>query len=185
MKIVADDQAYKSTSSALKAGNIKQFQEPVQQTTNAGFELLSINAQMVMQQARMDTAQKEIANQQAVIANANDTLESLSSRYTKDDLYAFLERSVRSLFYQTYILACDFAKKAEAAFIFERGPQSSPCIQFGYWDPSRDGFASLIFQKSCSTWISRGTISAASSPLLSTYPVSSDPTPSSVLLCDS
>ena len=55
---------------------------------------------------------------------------------------------MRTTFYQVYTLAYDLAKKAEAAFLFERGPiqaqqlapSGSPSfIQFGYWDPTRDG----------------------------------------------
>jgi Tc toxin complex TcA C-terminal TcB-binding domain/Neuraminidase-like domain/Salmonella virulence plasmid 28.1kDa A protein len=142
MKMVADDHTYNSTSSSRKATNIKQYQERVQQANNAGYELLNINTQIVAQQTRIDTANQEIANQTAVIANAQGTLDFLKNKYTNDDLYAFLENSVRSLFYQTYTLAYSLAKKAESAFVFERGPQSSTFIQFGYWDPSRDGLQS-------------------------------------------
>lgn len=142
MKIIADDHSFNSTSSARKATNIKQYQDRVQQANNAGYELLNINTQMVTQQARIDTANQEITNQAAAIANAQETLDFLKSKYTNDDLYAFLENSVRSLFYQTYALAYNLAKKAEAAFVFERGPQSGTFIQFGYWDPSRDGLQS-------------------------------------------
>jgi hypothetical protein len=88
---------------------------------------------------------QEITNQHAVIANAQETLDFLRSKYTNDDLYSYLENSVRTVFKQTYNLAYELGKKAEAAFLFERGPQAagnSPFIQFGYFNPSWDGLQS-------------------------------------------
>lgn len=65
----------------------------------------------------------------------------MNSKYTNSELYTYMENSVRTTFYQMYTLAYELAKKAEATFIFERGPQASatPFIRFGYWDPKRDG----------------------------------------------
>ena len=39
-------------------------------------------------------------------------------------------------------MAYDIAKKAEAAYIFERGGQPGSFIQFGFWNASRDGLQS-------------------------------------------
>jgi Tc toxin complex TcA C-terminal TcB-binding domain len=63
----------------------------------------------------------------------------LRSKYTNQELYAWMESQVRPLYYQAYTLAYDLAKKAEKVFRFERGLQDSNFIQFGYWDPAYDG----------------------------------------------
>ncbi|KAH8796017.1 hypothetical protein F5882DRAFT_287560, partial [Hyaloscypha sp. PMI_1271] len=125
-----------------KATYIRQYQERVQMANNAGFELANINTQMVTQQTRVNTAAQEITNQQKQIENTAEVVDFLKSKYTNDDFYSWIESSVRTLFYQTYTMAYDLAKKAEAAYIFERGPQTSPFIQFGYGDPSHDGLQS-------------------------------------------
>ena len=57
-----------------------------------------------------------------------------------------MEGALRTLYYQTYTLAFDMAKKTERALLFERtkpvqpGAQTQPSIiQFGYWDGGHDG----------------------------------------------
>jgi len=92
---------------------------------NAGFELANINTQMVTQQTRINTAAQEITNQQKHIENTAEVVDFLKSKYTNDDLYSWIESSIRTLFYQTYTMAYDLAKKAEAAYILCRSAKSS------------------------------------------------------------
>ena len=102
-----------------------------------------INKEMVVQQARIASTTQDINNQQKIMDNAQETLDFLTTKYSNDQLYAYLEGSVRTTFYQMYTIAYDLAKKVEATYLFERGPQvmdaSKPFIRFGYWDPSHDG----------------------------------------------
>jgi len=110
------------TRDARRPAYIKQYQDRIFQANAAGHELININAQMVTQRTRIAAANREIANQQQTLDHAAEMLDFIKSKYTNDDLYAFLEGTVRTLCYQTYTLAYDVAKKAEAAYVFERGP---------------------------------------------------------------
>ncbi|KAG4442597.1 hypothetical protein IFR05_001927 [Cadophora sp. M221] len=148
MRIESDGHSFNSSDAGRKATNIKQFQERVQAANSAGYELMNINKQIITQNSRIQAAAQEVTNQQKIIDDAQESLDFLTSKYTNDELYAFLEGQVRTTFYQTYTLAYDLAKKAEAAFLFERGPiqaqqlapsGSASFIQYGYWDPARDG----------------------------------------------
>jgi hypothetical protein len=109
----------------------------------AGLEFEHINTQITAQQTRVQMANQDIANQPQLIDNANEVSEFLKNKYTNDELYAWLEGSVRTSMYQTYLLAYDLAKKAEQAFRFERRPTSAQraldFISFGYFNPARDG----------------------------------------------
>lgn len=87
-------------------------------------------------------AAQEIKNQQKQIENTAEVIEFLKSKHANDLLYSWLEDSIRTLLYETYKLAYDTAKKAESAYIFERGPQTVPFIKSGYWEASRDGLQS-------------------------------------------
>jgi hypothetical protein len=49
---------------------------------------------------------------------------------------------VSGVFFQTYRLAIDLAKRAEKAYRFELGLDHSDFIQFGYWDSLRKGLLS-------------------------------------------
>jgi uncharacterized coiled-coil protein SlyX len=142
LKVDADTHSWNSTNSGRKATYVKQYQERIQAANVAGYELININTQMVTQNTRITVAAQEIANQQKQIDNTAETLDFLTNKYTNDQLYGWLEGSVRTLLYQTYTMAYDMAKKAEAAYLFERGPQMSPFILFGYWDSSHDGLQS-------------------------------------------
>src|SRR5262249_23317281 len=63
----------------------------------------------------------------------------LRSKYSSQELYAWMDGSLRTLSRQAYSLAYDLAKKAEKTFRFERGLSTSAFIQPGYWEGAYDG----------------------------------------------
>src|SRR5262249_23216487 len=77
-------------------------------------------------------------NQQKQIDNAQEVEDFLRNKYTNEELYSWMQDSVRGLYYQAYILAYDIAKRAEQVFRFERQTDAN-FIQFGYWDAAHDG----------------------------------------------
>ena len=122
-----------------KAGFLRQLQDRVQQANVAGYEIKNIDKQSLTQQIRISIAQQEITNQQKQIDNAQEVEEFLRNKYTNQELYSWMEGSVRTLYYQAYTLAYDLAKRAEKVFRFERGLTTSNFIQFGYWEAAYDG----------------------------------------------
>lgn len=109
----------------------------------AGLEYNHINTQIDAQNARINIANIEIANQQKVIDNAQEVNDFLKNKYTNDELYSYLQTTTRTALYQTYKLAYDVAKKAELAYRYERRPTSVESavnhISFGYFNQARDG----------------------------------------------
>jgi hypothetical protein len=149
IRIGADHLSFQSSSASRKAGHVRGFHERIHQTNQAGRDIKSIDKQILAQRIRVNIAEQEITNQQKQIDNAQEVDEFLRNKYTNDDLYSYMEGSLRTLYYQTYTLAYDLAKKAERAFQFERvkptqsGSQTaSNFIQFGYWDAAHDGLLS-------------------------------------------
>ena len=114
------------------------------QANNAGYELKSIDKQISAQEQKIVMAGQDITNQQQVIDNASEVQEFLKNKYTNQDLYSWMEGNVRSLYYQTYTLAYQLAKRAEKAYCFERAidPADANFISFGYWESNRDGLLS-------------------------------------------
>jgi hypothetical protein len=53
-----------------------------------------------------------------------------------------MQGEISTIFFQSYQLAYDLAKKAERCYRFERGITNSNFIQFGYWDSLRKGLMS-------------------------------------------
>ncbi|RSL72919.1 hypothetical protein CEP53_000933 [Fusarium sp. AF-6] len=61
------------------------------------------------------------------------------TKYTNKQLYSWMEKSLRSLYYQAYTLALNTARKAENSLSFEQGRKISLLRPGGYWDSSHDG----------------------------------------------
>jgi hypothetical protein len=133
---------YQSTSAGRKGGLLRQLQDRVQQANVAGYELKSIDKQILTQQIRINIAQQEITNQQKQIDNAQEVEDFLRNKFTNQELYSWMDGEVRTLHYQAYTLAYDLAKRAEKVFRFERGLATSSFIQYGYWDATHDGLLS-------------------------------------------
>jgi hypothetical protein len=139
MQTDANKLSSESTSAARKGGFLRQLQDRVQQANLAGLQIKEIDKQIIRERIRINIAQQQITTQQNQIANAQEVEEFFLSKYTKEELYLWMEGAIRTLYYQTYTLAYDLAKKAEQVYRFERGLSSSNFIQFGYWDSDHDG----------------------------------------------
>jgi len=142
LQIVSSVSSFQSSRASRKAGFLRQLQDRVQQANIAGFEIKNIDKQMLTQQIRINIANQEITNQQKQIDDAKEVEEFLSSKYTNQELYSWMEGQIRTLYYQAYTLTYELAKKAEKVFRFERGLSTSNFIQFGYWDAGYDGLLS-------------------------------------------
>ena len=138
-QIVAGNRSFSSTNAGRKASFLRQLQDRVQQANVAGYEIKSIDKQLLTQQIRIKITEQEITNQQKQIDNAQEMEDFLRNTYTNKELHVWMESQVRTLYYQAYTLAYDLAKRAEKVFRFERGLTTSNFIQFGYWDPAYDG----------------------------------------------
>ncbi|HET8851151.1 MAG TPA: hypothetical protein VFN02_01380, partial [Ktedonobacteraceae bacterium] len=64
------------------------------------------------------------------------------SKYTNQELYDWMISQISGVFFQSYQMAYDLAKRAERAYQFERGLSTSNYIKFGYWDSLRSGLLS-------------------------------------------
>ena len=142
MQAYSNHLIYQSTSAGRKGGFLRQLQDRVQQANVAGYDIKSIDKQMLTQQIRINIAQHEITNQQKQIDNAQEVEEFLRNKYTNQDLYSWMDSQIRTLYHQAYNLAYDLAKRAEKVFRFERGLTTSNFIQYGYWKGAYDGLFS-------------------------------------------
>lgn len=125
---------------STRSGFLRSRQDRIQLANVAGYELMSIDKQILAQQVRIDMANNEIANQQAQIDNSKEVLDFLNAKYTSEQLYTWLDGQTRLLCYSAYTIAYDIAKRVEKAYRFERPRESDRTfIQFGYWDPTHDG----------------------------------------------
>ena len=102
-------------------------------------ETAQIEKQIAAAQIRLAMAEKELENQELQIEHSQATDEYMRSKYTNQQLYDWQVRQVASIYFQSYQLAYDMAKRAEKCFQHERGDATATFVQFGYWDSLKKG----------------------------------------------
>src|SRR5262249_56809643 len=106
-------------SSALSAtmGGYRQRKEDWEfQGRQAAGEITQIDKQIAAAQVRLAITGKELANQDLQIEQSQATDEYLRSKYTNQQLFDWHGRQVATLYFQSYQLAYDMAKRAEKSF---------------------------------------------------------------------
>jgi len=109
------------------------------QAQQATTEIAQIDKQIAAARVRLAIAEKELENQELQIEHSQATDEYMHSKYTSQQLYDWQVRQVTSIYFQSYQLAYDMAKRAEKCFQFELGDPSATFVQFGYWDSLKKG----------------------------------------------
>jgi len=102
-------------------------------------ELEQIDKSIAAADLRKSIAEKELDNHQIQIDNAKAVDDFMHSKYTNEELYQWHIGQIAAVYFQSYKLAYDLAKRAERAFRFELGLQDSSYINFGYWDSLKKG----------------------------------------------
>ncbi len=105
-------------------------------------EIEQIGKSIAAAELRIAIAEKELENHVLQIDNAKATDDFMRSKYTNQELYQWQVGQISGIFFQSYQLAYDLAKRAERCFRFELGLQDSSYIQFGYWDSLKKGLLS-------------------------------------------
>jgi hypothetical protein len=127
---------------ARKAGLISQLQERRQEANSTGRAIKVTDKQIETMQIRLSMCENEIKQQRLVVEHAAAISDFLRSKYTSEQLYSWYEGNLRTLFYQTFLLTNELAKKAQKVYKFERGDDSVDYLGQSYWDSSRDGLLS-------------------------------------------
>jgi hypothetical protein len=135
--------AASSTFQANKAARLAQAvireHDWVLQCNSAAAEITSIDSQRLAAEIAARAATEELQQARLSRDQSAAVLEFLSAKYTDQELYTWMVSQVSALYFQSYQLAYDMAKKAERAMRRELGLQDSDHIQFGYWDSLRKG----------------------------------------------
>lgn len=111
------------------------------QATTASKELENIEVQIKGSELKIKLAEKELKNHDLQVQNAKAVDEYMRSKYTNKELYEWMITQVSQVYFQSYQLAYDFAKRAEKCYQFELGTDKT-YLQFGYWDSLKKGLLS-------------------------------------------
>ena len=120
------------------AGYERRYDDWQLQARIAERELASIDRQIAAAEIRKKIAETDLKNHDLQIENAKKSDEFMRSKFTNKELYEWMIGEISSVYFKSYQLAHDFAKKAERAYRFELGNDDS-FISFGYWDSMKKG----------------------------------------------
>ncbi|MDZ8263102.1 neuraminidase-like domain-containing protein [Nostoc sp. ChiQUE01b] len=140
--VLANIENYEANKASINAGHDRRWDDWKFQENLANKELEQIEEQIDAAELRIKIAEKELDNHIIQIENAKATDEFMRSKYTNEELYQWQIGQISGVYFQSYRLAYDLAKRAERCFRFELGLQDSSYIQFGYWDSLKKGLLS-------------------------------------------
>lgn len=88
---------------------------------------------------RVAIAEKELTNLEEQIDRAKTVEAWMKDKYTNERLYEWMVRQLSSVYFATYKLAYDMARRAERSLQYELGRPELSFIEFGYWDSLKKG----------------------------------------------
>lgn len=131
-KAFEDD--YRAGHSEKMALHVRRDMGNILQANEAAGEIMQIDKQVLAARIRIEIAKHDLATQEKQIRNAGVAEEFLTSKYTNETLYAWLEARAVELYFQYFQVASDWARKAERSFRFNLGLTTSNFIKPGVWD---------------------------------------------------
>ncbi len=131
-----------AAQAATMASYIRREQDWTFQVNAAAADLVQIDKQIVAADIRIQIAEKELANHKQQIENAKAMELFLQDKFTNQELYQWMKEQLFDVYKQSYNLAYEMAKKAEKAYRYEIGTETSGFVQYGYWEDSKQGLVS-------------------------------------------
>lgn len=102
-------------------------------------EIQQIKRQSLAAERRRDVALRELNNHQRQMEHAAEVQDFLRNRFTKQELYLFLQQETATLYRQAYNLATKTAREAQQAFWYERGDSRRNFLQEVMWNSLHEG----------------------------------------------
>lgn len=127
-----------SLSSTL-GGYQRRQDDWTHQANLATKELEQVAKQIAAAEIRLAITEAELENHDLQIQNTKQVDEFMHSKYTNQELCSWMIGQLSAIYFQSYQLAYDVAKRVERTYRFELGLTDSDFIQFGYWDSLKKG----------------------------------------------
>jgi Tc toxin complex TcA C-terminal TcB-binding domain/Neuraminidase-like domain/Putative peptidoglycan binding domain len=129
--------------SATLGGFQRRQDDWTHQAELATKELKQVQKQIAAAEIRLAISEHELQNHELQIEHSKEVDAYMrSQKFTNQELYNWMLGKLSGIYFQSYQLAYDVAKRAERAYRHELGLKDSNFIQFGYWDSLRKGLLS-------------------------------------------
>jgi len=122
---------------------IRRDQEWTLQANLAAREIIVLDKQITSADIKIQVAEKELENHKQQIENTKEVELFLKDKFTNQELYQWMKEQLFVVYKQSYNLAHEMAKKAEKAYEYEMGTETTsfitPAFIQYYWDNSMQG----------------------------------------------
>ncbi|MEJ7599773.1 MAG: hypothetical protein WKG01_17835, partial [Kofleriaceae bacterium] len=113
--------------------------EWVQRHNQAVLELAHVDKQLIGARIREELAHAELAVHDRQQSHAEENVRLLRDKFTNEALYAWLGQELYRLYDGAFALVLDLAKRAQRAFRFELGQDTTRFIGADYWQDGQSG----------------------------------------------
>ncbi|MFE6737735.1 Tc toxin subunit A-related protein [Streptomyces tubercidicus] len=124
---------------SVLASHARRAQDWEHQRAMAATELPQIDKQILAAEIRHRIAEQELRHHDSQRANAAAEDEFQRTKFTNKELFDWMVGQLSAVYFQSYQLAFDLAKRAERCFRHELGLSDSNYVRYGYWDSLRKG----------------------------------------------
>ena len=139
LEMIARQHNRDATMASIKGGYDRRWDDWKLQERLASLELAQIDEQIAAAEVRKAIGEEDLANHDLQTENASQVDTYMRDKFTNRELYGWMVSQISALYFQSYQLAYDLAKRAERAYRHELGLTDSNFIQFGYWDSLKKG----------------------------------------------
>ncbi|WP_146157796.1 neuraminidase-like domain-containing protein [Enhygromyxa salina] len=141
LSMASAEYSYHANQAAITAGYNRRSEDWDLQLSQAEREITRIDRDIIAAEIRRDIATRELDNHDHQAEQSRDLDRYMRGKFTNLELYDWMVGQLSTLYFQTYQLACDLAKRAERAYRLELAIPSDdpPIIKHGYWDSLRNG----------------------------------------------
>ncbi len=134
--------AYSANKSTTDASYERRWTDWKLQERLAKKELKQVEKQIISAEIRLALAEKDRDNHSLQLSQSRDVRDFLSGKFTNQELYGWMVSQTSAIYFQSYKLAYDLAKRCEKAHQRETGEYSSTYIAYGYFDSMKKGLLS-------------------------------------------
>ena len=142
LSLAADIENYQATRASIEGGHERRWAEWKLHEKLADKEIEQIEKQILAAEIRKAISENDLKNHNMQIENAEEVNIFMKDKFTNQELYNWMVSQISTIYFQSYQMAYDIAKRAEKAFQHELGDYDATFIKFGYWDSLKKGLLS-------------------------------------------
>ncbi len=137
-EIGSEISSYIAQRASTMGGYARRSEEWGLQNQLAQVDVESLTHQIEAANLQLQSAQQDLAVHKKSIAQNNAIETYLKDKFTNQDLYQWMIGRLSAVYFQTYSLALQVARQAEASYQFELD-SSQTFLAFDYWDSLHKG----------------------------------------------